>query len=551
MIHNIEQGSDAWHQLRAKHFTASDAAAMMGASKYKSRNQLLLEKKTGRRPEVSKAQQAVFDQGHAAEAAAREVLEMELLEDITPVVMSAELEGLPLLASLDGFYCDGGMIFEHKLWNETLAENVRNGVLEPLHYWQLEQQLLVSGAKEVLFVVSDGTENKRETLVYESDPNRRAKLIAGWKQFAADLETFKPEAKQAAVVANDTEAFPLVQYRVEGTAIISNISEILPVVKDRAEAEMNRTLETDQDFADKEKLNKATKEARTKLKEAVANVQGEFVSFAEFSETAEQIDGILQKMQSHGEKQVKEAKEQKKKSIIDKAEKSVLAYIDECNDKISPLSIFRICGPLQPDYAGAMKGKRTIESLQNAVDSVVAETKITIDQAMSRIVPNQIFLKEHATEYSFLFSDVQAIINQDTEPFQAIVKSRIAEHKQAEADRLEQERERIRQEEEAKAAEKAERERQEEERRMENERKEQQRAEQKDTADEITEPEQPKVAPASSKRKPDKVSPHVAKEQTFGEEMADWAEKYGVSEEAMVSLKNILERHVLEFRSAS
>ena len=32
--------------------------------------------------------------------------------------------------------------FEHKLWNETLAAQVRAGELDPHYYWQLEQQIL-------------------------------------------------------------------------------------------------------------------------------------------------------------------------------------------------------------------------------------------------------------------------------------------------------------------------------------------------------------------------------------------------------------------------
>ena len=35
------QGSEAWHQHRAQHWNASDAAAMMGCSSYQTRNELL------------------------------------------------------------------------------------------------------------------------------------------------------------------------------------------------------------------------------------------------------------------------------------------------------------------------------------------------------------------------------------------------------------------------------------------------------------------------------------------------------------------------------
>ena len=66
-IHNVTQGSPEWHALRAQHFTASEAPAMMGASKYQSRSELLALKKTGIAPEVSDAQQRLFDRGHETE----------------------------------------------------------------------------------------------------------------------------------------------------------------------------------------------------------------------------------------------------------------------------------------------------------------------------------------------------------------------------------------------------------------------------------------------------------------------------------------------------
>ena len=36
-LHSVTQGTDAWHQLRDKHFSASEAAAVMGDHKYMTR----------------------------------------------------------------------------------------------------------------------------------------------------------------------------------------------------------------------------------------------------------------------------------------------------------------------------------------------------------------------------------------------------------------------------------------------------------------------------------------------------------------------------------
>ncbi len=50
---DLIQGSEEWQAARAKYFTASEAPAMLGLSKYQSRQELLRQKATGHAPEVS------------------------------------------------------------------------------------------------------------------------------------------------------------------------------------------------------------------------------------------------------------------------------------------------------------------------------------------------------------------------------------------------------------------------------------------------------------------------------------------------------------------
>ena len=453
-LHNVNQGTQEWHDLRATHLTASDASAMMGASKYKSRTQLLKEKKFGVKEVITPAKQALFNKGHAAEDSARELLEVDMLESFAPVVGSIEIDGLNLLASLDGRSEDGDIVFEHKLWNATLAENVRNTVLESSHYWQLEHQLLVSSAEQVLFMVSDGTAENREVMYYASVPERRDQLIAGWKQFKQDLDVFEMEAKQEAVVATQAQ-LPSITYSVKGTEISTNIGLCLNQIKILAENEMSKTLETDQDFADKDQLNKDVKKARANLKDMVAKVRGEFVSYSQFEEIAQDMDAVLQKMQSHGEKQVTQAKEAKKQSILEDAVRDLDLHFVECNAKIAPMYIQNIIN-VQPDWTGAMKNKRTIESLTNAVSEELAKCKVEINQVIDRVVPNIKFLRDNAQSHRFLFADSQSLVNQPEESFAAVVNARINEHKKSEEERLEVERKRIQAEEQAKAEAKAE-----------------------------------------------------------------------------------------------
>jgi hypothetical protein len=97
-----------------------------------------------------------------------------------------------------------------------------------------------------------------------------------------------------------------------------------------------------------------------------------------------------------------------------------------------------------------MKGKRTITSLQSAADDELARAKIEVSRLANEADVNLDALDSLAADYRFLFNDLQQIAWKPADDFLALVKLRIAEHKEAEQKRLDAERERIRQEESAK-----------------------------------------------------------------------------------------------------
>ncbi len=174
ITHNVIQGSPEWHQLRAEHNNASEAPAIFGASKYITRNELIKRKATGVTPEVDDHTQRRFDEGHATEAKARSILESRMGEELYPIVAT---EGR-LLASVDGIDMLETTLFEHKLLNQDVVAMVKACDLSPAYYWQLEQQLLVTGAEKVIFVCSDGTEENFHQMEYRAVPGRAQQLVA-------------------------------------------------------------------------------------------------------------------------------------------------------------------------------------------------------------------------------------------------------------------------------------------------------------------------------------------------------------------------------------
>ena len=157
ITHQLIQGSPEWHAYRAAHNNASDAPAMMGASPYKTRDQLIAERATGIVPEVDAATQRLFDSGHRFEALARPLAEVIIGQELYPVTGS--LEGTRLSASFDGLTLLEDVAFEHKRLNQRLRAALSvpgcTGADLPIEYQiQLEQQCAVSGCEQILFMAS-------------------------------------------------------------------------------------------------------------------------------------------------------------------------------------------------------------------------------------------------------------------------------------------------------------------------------------------------------------------------------------------------------------
>lgn len=441
IIHEVAQGTPEWHALRANHFTASEAPAMLGVSKYQTRTQLLQAKKSGISPEVDPATQRLFDQGHATEAAARPIVERIIGEDLYPVVGTRG----NLLASLDGIDMLETVVFEHKSLNKSLVEQIKAGELEP-HYWaQLEQQLFVSGAERAIFACSDGTEENLHWLEYWPVPGRIEQIIAGWKQFEEDLAVFEVQAPaEPSAIGRSPENLPALHIEVTGMVTASNLAAF----KDHALAVfagINRDLQTDQDFANAESTVKWCSSVEDKLKAAKQHALSQTASIDELFNAIDAISESARATRLELDKLVKARKEARRLEIKQGAEQALAAHIDTINKRIGKVQLPAIAA----DFAGAIKGKRTISSLQDTVDTELARAKIKASEVAAGIEVNLASLRELAAEHAFLFADAQQLVLKANDDLVSLIKVRIAEHQQAEQRRLDAERERIRAEEQA------------------------------------------------------------------------------------------------------
>ncbi|MEN8720225.1 MAG: lambda-exonuclease family protein, partial [Oceanococcaceae bacterium] len=151
-----QQGTSEWIALRSEHYrTASRASAMMGASPYQSRQQLLAEIHRGFADEVDENTQRLFDRGHAIEEVARPAAEKIIGEELFPVT-GLSADGY-LLASFDGLTMLGDVVWECKTYSQAKAEEMAaTGHVPISDAWQVVQQLVVSGATKCLYMLHDG-----------------------------------------------------------------------------------------------------------------------------------------------------------------------------------------------------------------------------------------------------------------------------------------------------------------------------------------------------------------------------------------------------------
>jgi len=422
-IHNVAQGSAEWLALRAKFRTASEAPAMMGASKYQSRTDLLIAKKTGITTDVTPSQQFIFDKGHATEALARPLTEALIGEELYPIVAT---EG-NLLASMDGATMLGETLFEHKLWNESVVAQMKAGDLAPHYYWQLEQQLLVSGAERVIFVCSDGTPENFVHMEYRPVAGRAAQLIEGWKQFEADLANFEMADAPSIVVGKTPDELPALRIELTGMVTASN----LKVFEESALAvidSVKTTLSTDQDFADAKKAVKWCGDVEEAVAVAKKQALSQTQSIDELFSSLDRISAHARETRLKVDKLVKAQELLVKTNIKQKAELALADHIAAINKTLGKVTLPHVVS----DFAGAMKNKRTIASLQDAVDTELARAKIDASQAADGIRLNLTSLAELAVDHAFLFSDVQQLVTKANDDLVTLIKFRISEHQKAE-----------------------------------------------------------------------------------------------------------------------
>ncbi len=452
---NLIQGSPEWSAHRAQHWNASDAPAMLGVSPYKSRAELLRERATGISQEFDAATQRRFDDGHRFEALARSLAEQIIGDELFPVT---GVEGR-YSASFDGITMLEDTVFEHKSLNDELRAAIRpeNSINAlPEHYRvQMEHQLMVSGAERVLFMASKWTDDgeliEERHCWYYPDAALRARIIAGWEQFERDLADYKPEDVTTKPAGRSPETLPALRIEAKGMVTASNMAEF----REHAMAvlgQINRDLQTDEDFSNAESTVKWCSGVEDRLSAAKANVLAQMADVDAVCRTIDDVAAETRRIRLELDKLVKAEKENIKAKIVQAGVDAVRAHYASISVTLGAYSTcLAIPASLTAEIGSAIKGLKTLTSMREKVDTAVATAKISASQKADAIRVNAAILDEHK-DHAFLFTDCARIISEKSaDDLRNLVAARIAEHTAREAAKLEAERQRIRAEEQAKA----------------------------------------------------------------------------------------------------
>lgn len=455
--HDLRQGTPEWAAYRATHFNASDAPAMLGVSPYKTRAQLLREMHTGVPTEVDAGTQKRFDNGHRLEALARPLAEEFIGQELYPVVGSLDKHS----ASFDGLTLDETIGFEHKALNDELRAAFREidrvdwnrdsdagQVLPVYHRAQMEQQILVSGAERILFMTSDwdaeGNLLEEHHCWYVSDPKMRADIIAGWAQFERDLAAYVlPESPEPAPVGRAPETLPALLIEVTGQVTASNLAEFKATALATIRS-VNRELRTDADFADAEKAVKWCADVESRLKAAKEHALSQTASIDALFRALDDIGAEARAVRLDLDKLVSRRKTEVKDEAVTRARRALDEHVAGLNAEIAPMRL----PALPADFAGAIKGLRTVASIEDKLGSLLASAKIAADAMARGIRTNVATFQQQAAGLEFLFADLGHLVHKAADDFGAVLQARIATHKAAE-----EARERQRAEAEARAAE--------------------------------------------------------------------------------------------------
>jgi len=189
-IVEVDQGCAAWHALRKRKVTATDAVVIMKESRWKTPSNLYYEKISDSPPAIPNER---MQRGTDLEPIARENFIRSTGIVVTPKVVVKDWA----MASLDGMSEDGNCIVEIKCPGSRDHSIALKGKIPDHYQAQLQHQMYVTGLQETFYYSFDGEEG-----VYfkvKRDDKYIERMVIEEKKFYENLMLCMPPEKEDAV----------------------------------------------------------------------------------------------------------------------------------------------------------------------------------------------------------------------------------------------------------------------------------------------------------------------------------------------------------------
>lgn len=433
------QGSDAWEARRALTFNASETRAMMG---FGGRIELLNYKKTGVAKEFADyVEEKIFPKGHQFEAWARPLAAVYAQEDLTTATLARQIAGMPMAVSLDGISESAldeanrtdrlrGIIWEHKQLNKELREAMENDEIPEKYWWQMEQGLLIANLSRALFTASDWDEDGNCLEIYhvwyKASRDKAQQLIAGWKQFAADLETheYTPPAPPKPTAA-PVDFLPTVFVKATGAITQSNLAEAGGQIRAFIKG-VNEDLNTDQDFVDCDAIAKSLRKGAKSIGSAKEQM---LAGAADIGAAAYIMDELAKEMNAKAlrlEKLYRTEQERRKQELCSEFEYRLINHVAAQNKRLSDPNLALPPESTHLQAAAVIKGLRSVDSMREKLDAALAKAKINASALADQACANLAWLSD--TPHQHLMPDLKDWVFRPVDIFQGQIALRLQKY---------------------------------------------------------------------------------------------------------------------------
>lgn len=405
---NLVQGSDDWIKYRRGCFNASELGVAMGIDKNVIRRDLQRVYATGTEIEYSRyVKEVVFAGGHEAEEKIRPLVANDFDTEFKPKVFMLEgLTPLPLSVSLDGLCAFGDYNLEVKQFNQELYESVKNGIVPDDRMPQLQQQLMLSPAKQTIFAVSNETMDGYVHLIVNPDDEFIGRIPAIWDGFWQGVQGFT-EFEEVSLVPKSASEVTTPEFKINGGGLVikSNINSWHNGIMSRYAA-LPVNLENDSFPAFKEVkdiFDAGSKLLRIRIKELEEQAE----PLLELIKQYKSIQKDLSSKASSIDSQMSDFRRAQRMIHVNKAGEEYSDLKSELSKSI-PDNYYRFTMPDDPDFYAACNRCKNHDSVASAVESALDVAKIELREWAENVISKNQLIESLQKDFLIAFAWIQS-----------------------------------------------------------------------------------------------------------------------------------------------